>query len=353
MEKANQVLRRSSVKLKCLNSGHSDLNMIISDIKEMKSSFKSFHLAQVTTWEDMSKWANKERTVALQEILHVLLDLCFLWSEVQLDFIAGIKKFKHQFNLILESETLLDKSKAHLASCEQRENKVKKELKKATAKANIEEAKQLSERHVETHGLVQAAQSEVKSKALENEAVKLMLVKEGLLNISSCYVALADKASIIFQAHREVSTSLPDVHDKDIEDIRYPGAEAARNIVMKTKETVHRYKKTMEAESAPPPPYSNSPAFHNSSRLPVYNPDIPQNIPGYSPHHIQQYSPNLRQVSEYSQIPGNIESPEFGRPPNYPPLYDLPPAENQDVTEGAVGGSSNAMQLANARYANI
>lgn len=63
----------------------------------------------------------------------------------------------------------------------------------------------------------------VESKALENEAIKLMLVKEGLLNMSSCYLELTDKASIIFQAHREVTNSLPDVHDRDIEDIRYSG----------------------------------------------------------------------------------------------------------------------------------
>lgn len=79
---------RSSVKLKCLNTGHSDLNMIISDIGKMRSAFKSFHLAQATTWEDMAKWATKEKNVALQETFHILVDVFYLWSEVQLEFIG-------------------------------------------------------------------------------------------------------------------------------------------------------------------------------------------------------------------------------------------------------------------------
>lgn len=339
MERANQALRRSSVKLKCLNSGHSDLNMIISDVKEIRSAFKSFHLAQVTTWEDMAKWANKEKTIALQEILHVLLDLCYLWSEVQLDFLAGLKKFKHQFELILESEVLLDKSKTHLYVSEQKDSKVKKELKRATAKGNIEEAKHLAERQLETQALVKVAQAEVKSKTLENESVKLMLVKESLLNLSSSYLELSDKASLIFQAHKEVAKSIPDVHDRNIEEIRYPGSEMARNIVLKTKESVHCYKKSTDIESAPPPPYSSSPVFHSPPNAPGYNPNGFQNIHVYSPDLQQHYPPNSVYCCDT-------------RPPGYPPEYDVPPRESLENLEGAVGGL-NLGDSNNRRYENL
>nr|BAN21291.1 unkown protein [Riptortus pedestris] len=327
MERANQALRRSSVKLKCLNSGHSDLNMIISDVTKMRSAFKTFHLAQVTTWEDMAKWANKEKTLALQEIFHFLLELCYLWSEVQLEFIAGLKKFKHQFELILESELLLDKSKSHLTACEHKDNKVKKELKKATTKGNIDEAKQLTERQLETQALVSVAQSEVKSKTLENESIKLMLAKDGLLNLSSTYLELSKKASIIFQAHKDVSRSLPDIHDKNIEDIRYPGSEVARNIVLKTKESIQRYKKSVEVESAPPPPYSRSPVFHLPPNAPEYSPDGFHNDQTFSHEHLMQ----AREPVGFS--------PEL-RPTNYPPEYDLPPRESLSSLDGAVGGLS-------------
>lgn len=81
------------MKLKCLNSGHSDLNMIISDIGKMRSAFKSFHLAQATTSEDLAKWASKEKNIAMQETFHVLVDICYLWSEVQLEFIGKDNTF--------------------------------------------------------------------------------------------------------------------------------------------------------------------------------------------------------------------------------------------------------------------
>lgn len=51
-----------------------------------------------------------------------------------------------------------------------------------------------------------------------------MLVKGGLLNVSSSYLDMVGKANILFHAHKEVSQCLPDVHDRNIEDIRYSGS---------------------------------------------------------------------------------------------------------------------------------
>lgn len=64
---------------------------------------------------------------------------------------------------------LLDKSKTYLSSCEQKDHKIRKELKKATSKGNIEDAKQLTERQVETQALVKSAQTEgILCSTLEN-----------------------------------------------------------------------------------------------------------------------------------------------------------------------------------------
>ncbi|XP_014287095.1 uncharacterized protein [Halyomorpha halys] len=340
MDKANQAIRRSSVKLKCLNSGHSDLNMIISDIGKMRSAFKSFHLAQATTWEDMAKWATKEKNVALQETFHILVDVFYLWSEVQLEFIAGLKKFKLQFERILESELLLDKSKGYLSSCEQKDHKIRKELKKATSKGNIDDAKQLTERQVETLALVKSAQTEVNSKALENEQVKLMLVKGGLLNVSSSYLDMVGKANILFHAHKEVSQCLPDVHDRNIEEIRYSGSETARNIVDKAKEAILCYKKSSNIESAPPPPYSRIPNFPTHSVLG----SIPE-YSGDSTSHLTPY-PNVLQNQEVNEYSSRRHS-------DFPPQYDLPPSDTNSL-EGAVGGVNITDQdVSYRRYSNI
>lgn len=266
----------------------------------MRSAFKSFHLAQATSWEDMAKWATKEKNVALQETFHILVDVFYLWSEVQLEFLAGLKKFKLQFERILESELLLDKSKAYLSSCEQKDHKIRKELKKATTKGNIEDAKQLTERQVESQALVKIAQTEVNSKALENEQVKLMLVKGGLLNISSSFLDMAGKANILFHAHKEVSQCLPDVHDRNIEEIRY----SAHSVL--------------------------------------------ESVPEYSGNSTSQFT-------SYSNVLQNQEINVYSSQRHYdlPPQYDLLPSDNINL-EGAVGGVNiTESEVSNQRYENI
>ena len=57
----------------------------------------------------------------------------------------------------------------------------------------------------------------------ENEAIKLVRFKEGLLKLSTAYAVLGRKCAIVFEAQRDISLMLPDVHEKDLEDIKYTG----------------------------------------------------------------------------------------------------------------------------------
>lgn len=57
----------------------------------------------------------------------------------------------------------------------------------------------------------------------ENEAVKLIRVKEGLLKLSDSYLELAHKCHVIHEAHRDIACQIPDVHNKDLHEIRYSG----------------------------------------------------------------------------------------------------------------------------------
>jgi hypothetical protein len=57
----------------------------------------------------------------------------------------------------------------------------------------------------------------------ENEAVKLIRVKEGLLKLSDSYLELAHKCHVIHEAHRDVAYQIPDVHSKGLHEMRYSG----------------------------------------------------------------------------------------------------------------------------------
>jgi hypothetical protein len=65
----------------------------------------------------------------------------------------------------------------------------------------------------------------------ENEAVKLIRVKDGLLKLSESYLELAHKCHIIHEAHRDVAYQIPDAHNKELHEIRYAGI--VTNIVLK------------------------------------------------------------------------------------------------------------------------
>ncbi len=63
----------------------------------------------------------------------------------------------------------------------------------------------------------------VEDKIRENEAVKVIRFKEGLLKLSNAYTELGRKCTIIFEAQRNISHQIPDVYEKDLEDIKYTG----------------------------------------------------------------------------------------------------------------------------------
>jgi hypothetical protein len=67
----------------------------------------------------------------------------------------------------------------------------------------------------------------------ENEAVKLIRIKEGLLKLSDSYLELATKCCIIHEAHHDVARLIPDVHSNELHEIRYTGTAASNSFVKK------------------------------------------------------------------------------------------------------------------------
>lgn len=116
----------------------------------------------------------------------------------------------------------------------------------------------------------------------ENEAVKLIRMKQSLLKISESYLELAHKCIHIFEAQREVALSLPDVQDANVENIKYTGiqkilqfffvglwhnffstlvcilgAVSGRHAVLKAKDKVERYRRnSISSDVHQPPPYN-------------------------------------------------------------------------------------------------
>lgn len=270
MDKASKVLRRSSVRLRSMGSGHSELNLAISELKEVRNTAKAFMSAQLSASNELLQWAQAGENAAIQDTFMFLNELNSLWTDTQRDFTEHLKDFKSQFDLILEGEKHVDHARTAVELCDQRENKLKKEIKKSK-KCTMEEKQDLEKRLYEAARAKEVAQLEVQDRVRENEAVKMIRVKASLLKVSESYLELANKCKVIFEAYSDVARQLPDVHDEDLQDIHYTGFEASRQAVNRAKESVNQYRRSSHnfvpcapQPEDPPPPYSLCPPYNPS-----------------------------------------------------------------------------------------
>ena len=187
------------------------------------NNFQAFSAAQSSAMQDLVKWSLKDENRAIQDALTQVGELFSIWTEVQRELNDNIKEFKHQFDMILEGAKQLDVAKTDLQTAEQKEGKIKKELKKAAKKATAEELREMTSRLSEAEREKDIAQLEVVDRVREHEAVKMIRIKEGLFKVSEAYVDFAQKCDVIFCAQRDIALQIPDVQDKDIQDIKYTG----------------------------------------------------------------------------------------------------------------------------------
>ncbi|XP_071438716.1 uncharacterized protein [Hetaerina americana] len=315
MNKAGKTLRRSSVRLKAIGSGHTDLNMVISQLKDVRSSAKAFMMAQNTAVQDLLKWSSNCENRAFQDVFIQLNELNTLWAEAQRDFTDHLKEFSSQFELILEGEKHVDQARNRLNSCEQVETKLRKELKKAAKKSQSEEVRQLEMRLAQAERSRDLAQLEVVDRIQENESVKMIRVKEGLLKLSESYVELAHKCNVIYDAQKDIAHEIPDVHGKDIHEVKYTGTQATRQAVSRVKDLLRQYRRssynmipssTLHGE--PPPPYYPSLSEGACSLSHEDNPhDAPPNLsPSNSSREISPTGLNLPNASDVENSPTNL-----------------------------------------------
>ncbi|XP_060064503.1 uncharacterized protein LOC132544869 [Ylistrum balloti] len=285
MEKASRAIRRSSAKLMSFGTGNADLSVLMSEVKDIRSSAKSFMAAQNLASNDMLRWAANEENRAIQDVVNQAAELSTQWTDVQRDFIYHLKEYRQMFEMIMEGEKHVSQAKQNLALCEQKEVKIRKELKKAARRASAPEISMLEGRLSQAERAREVAEVEVSERIRENEAVKMIRMKEGLLRMSEAYMELGNKCAMIFEAQRDVAFQLPDVHGKELEQVKYSGAAASQLYVKQAKENVKKYKRkshrldkvplsdferpgySRPSCEEPPPPYYPSDEFLNQTEI--------------------------------------------------------------------------------------
>lgn len=260
MDRASRAIRRSGARLKALNGGHADLNLVISELRDVRLAMKSFLTAQNAVAEDMVLWAQADENRVIQDVMTQLAELNALWTDVQKDFVEHLKTFRHHFELILEGEKQVDQARSALAACEQKELRIKKELKRAAKKATVEEISQLEVKLAQAERAKDLAQFETLEKVQEHEAVKLIRLKQGLMQLSEAYLSLANRGALLFEAQRDIAGHLPDTSPHHF---KYTGSGAMKQAVQRAKDRVEQYHcyqyrliPHCPSVEEPPPPYT-------------------------------------------------------------------------------------------------
>ncbi|XP_066946798.1 uncharacterized protein [Macrobrachium rosenbergii] len=291
--------------------------MIISQLGEVRTSYKAFVHAQAQTSEDILKWACTHENRAIGETFGYLAELALIWTEAQREFADKLKEYKSMYELILEGEKHVTQARETLVAREQRETKLRKEYTKVSKKAPVDEVRLLKERLNQAERARDLAHLELVERVGENEALKMIRIKEGLLLLGNAYQELAQKSLTIFTAHHNVTSELPEVRDKDLHDVKYTGSDIARKYVQDTKEKIRSYcppvvPTKLPLPEDPPPPYTPSLEHLNdlsNSRQNGHNGNvnnIPSNI-NNSVDHPSAPQVSLPSVNGYPHLPGHVE----------------------------------------------
>ncbi len=242
MDKASSTLRRSGIKLLSLSSGNPDLNLIISQLRKVKAASKTFAAEQSAAFDDMVKWSLKDENRAVQDAVCKVAELVGLWTEAQADFGESVKEMRRHFEMIVEGQKAVDTAKAALEAADAKVVKTRKEIKKANkAKAADTEIGDMERRLEECEKERDRCQLGFLDSAKEHEVVKMIRIKSGMVKLTQAYVDMTLKGQILFETGKFVARQIPDVADRDLQDIKYTGSAATMQAVLTAKEKISNY----------------------------------------------------------------------------------------------------------------
>lgn len=265
-----------------LSSGHSELFVAISQLKELRTATKAQIAAQESAIDDLFKWSTKENNRAIQDVIERCSELCTFWTEAQKMFVDELKIVRNHFEMILEGEKGVDAAKGMVEASEAKEIKLRKEEKKLRKRSssNIDELSEIQDKIAKVQREKDYAEHEASSKVKDHELVKMIRTKEALKKLCSGQLQMFETGKIIFNAAHQVIEQMPELKiemtDQDIENMSYRGSSITTQIVLQTKnrlsEMPPRSSSTTSSMDSSATLPSSPPAYDEISRQPPSNP---------------------------------------------------------------------------------
>jgi hypothetical protein len=90
-----------------MSSGYRELNMVISELRDVRSTAKAFAVAQNTATQDMLKWSLNEENTAIRDTFVQFSELSALWTQVQKEFTGEITCVRACIFIVLQYSNVI------------------------------------------------------------------------------------------------------------------------------------------------------------------------------------------------------------------------------------------------------
>jgi len=340
MRRASQSLRRGGVRLRSIGSDQADLQMVISQVKEVRETAKAFAKSQTSAIQDLVAWSAKTEQKILRDTMAQVCELFTLWNEVQVDLIFHIKDMQHQFEKILDGEKQVEKVRASYNAAEAKVSKLKKEARKSVPEVSTNQFKSTLEKLEEAKNDEKIALKEVEDIAARHEVTKLNLCRNALIKISDGYRQYGQLCEMIFNVQGKVCSRIPEASINNCRNFQEFDNEPGEYLVKNCKEKVKNMKvqdisqkrnaKEINAPISypkdPPPPYNPyyeySPSNSISSQSVLPTQDQRLSRPRFSKQGVNS-NPSLQSKSQPSHTSSST-NPLNNSYPVYPALPQNP-----------------------------
>ena len=149
--------------------------------------------------------------------------------------------------MIVEGERRHETARAALDASDAKLGKTRKEMKKATkAKMPDGDIREIEKRLDSLEREREKHQMDVFDTVRENEIVKMIRIKDGLLKTAQSYIDMVRKGDVLFSAAKFIAQQIPDVGDREIHEIKYTGSGATMQAVIDAKQRMSHYSREDE-----------------------------------------------------------------------------------------------------------
>ena len=83
----------------------------------------------------------------------------------------------------------------------------------------------------------------------ENEIVKMIRIKDGMLKTTQSYIDMVRKGDVLFGAGKFIAQQIPDVGEREIHEIKYTGSGATMQAVIDAKQKISYYSRDDDSYS--------------------------------------------------------------------------------------------------------